>query len=61
MRHSMDGDGRSYTLGLMISAPSRWTASLQLRHAELNRGRNFPDTRNTVAQEPVDLRISSFH
>ena len=52
--HSIDGDGRSYTLGLQVATPRAWSASLLVRYAELNRGGVVPDTINTVAQEPVD-------
>jgi len=52
--HSIDGDGRSYTLGLQMTTPSAWSASMLARYAELNRGGVVPDTINTVAQEPVD-------
>jgi len=52
--HSIDGDGLSYTLGMQVTTPSRRSAWLLLRYAELNRGGVVPDTRNTVAQEPTD-------
>ena len=53
---SIDGDGRSYTFGLQLATPRAWSASVLFRYAELNRGGVVPDTINTVAQEPVDLR-----
>ncbi len=53
---SIDGDGRSYTFGLQLVTSRTWSASMLLRYAELNRGGVVPDTINTVAQEPVDLR-----
>jgi hypothetical protein len=52
----MDGDGRGYTLGLNLIAPEGWSGLILLRSADLNRGGAVPDTRNTVAQEPVDLK-----
>jgi len=52
---SMDGDGRSYTLGLQIVTAPAASGSVLVRFAELNRGGVVPDTRNTVATGPVDL------
>lgn len=53
--HSMDGDGRSYTVGLNVAGADRWTGMVLLRKADLNRGGTVPDTLNTVAPEPVEL------
>jgi hypothetical protein len=52
--HSVDGDARSYTLGLQLVPPRNWSASILARYAELNRGGAVPDASNTVAPGPVD-------
>jgi hypothetical protein len=52
--HTIDGDGRSYTLGVQLATPFSVSGWLLLRYSELNRGGAVPDTINTVAQEPVD-------
>jgi len=53
---SLDGDAQSYTLGLQLDTRESWTGSLLLRYAQLNRGGTVPDSRNTVAPEPTNLR-----
>jgi len=54
--HSLDGDGISRTLGVMVTTPRNWGMSLLVRSADVNRGGSVPDDRHTVSTGPVDLR-----
>jgi len=53
MGHSMDGDGRLWTLGAAWMAPGGWSMELVSRYAQINRG-GAPDDRHTISPTPLD-------
>lgn len=54
--HSMDNDGRMYSLGAVLVRPGGDMLSLLVRKVELNRGGFTPDSVHTISASPNELK-----
>jgi hypothetical protein len=56
MGHSLDSDGRSSSLGMMLARPEGGSVTIRLRRVELNRAGFEPETSHGVSPTRVELK-----